>query len=87
MSWLAWIGVGAVAGLLAKFLMPGNDPGGFIVTIIVGIVGGLLGGWIGTKLNLGWGDVTGFNISSILIATAGAVLLLVVLRVVRGRRA
>ena len=85
MGVLSWIVVGAVAGLLAKFLMPGNDPGGFIVTIIVGIVGGLLGGWISTAM--GWGAMTGFNIKSILIATAGAVLLLVVLRVVRGRRA
>lgn len=85
MSWLAWIGVGAVAGLLAKFLMPGNDPGGFIVTIIVGIVGGLLGGWISTEM--GWGSMTGFNIKSILIAAGGAILLLIILRVIRGRRA
>lgn len=85
MSWLAWIGVGAVAGLLAKFLMPGNDPGGFIVTIIVGIVGGLLGGWISTQM--GWGSMTGFSPRSILIATGGAILLLVILRVIRGRRA
>lgn len=85
MSWLAWIGVGAVAGLLAKFLMPGNDPGGFIVTIIVGIVGGLLGGWISTEM--GWGSMTGFNIKSILIAAGGAILLLIILRVLRGRRA
>lgn len=85
MSWLAWIGVGAVAGLLAKFLMPGNDPGGFIVTIIVGIVGGVLGGWISTEM--GWGAMTGFNIKSILIAAGGAILLLIILRVLRGRRA
>ena len=85
MSWLAWIGVGAVAGLLAKFLMPGNDPGGFIVTIIVGIIGGVLGGWISTEM--GWGAMTGFNIKSILIAAGGAILLLIILRVLRGRRA
>ena len=85
MGIISWIVVGAVAGLLAKFLMPGNDPGGFIVTIIVGIVGGLIGGWISTQM--GWGMMTGFNIKSILIATGGAVLLLVILRVLRGRRA
>lgn len=85
MGVLSWIIVGAVAGLLAKLLMPGNDVGGFIVTILVGIVGGLLGGWISTEM--GWGAVTGFNIKSILIATGGAILLLIILRVVRGRRA
>ena len=85
MGVLSWIVVGAVAGLLAKLLMPGNDPGGFIVTILVGIVGGLLGGWISTEM--GWGAMTGFNIKSILIATGGAVLLLIILRVLRGRRA
>jgi len=85
MGVISWIVVGAIAGLLAKFLMPGNDPGGFIVTILVGIVGGLLGGWISTEM--GWGAMTGFNIKSILIATGGAVLLLILLRVLRGRRA
>ncbi len=85
MGVLSWIVVGAVAGLLAKLIMPGNDPGGFIVTILLGIVGGLVGGWLGTRLGLG--DVTGFNIRSILIATGGAILVLIVYRVIRARRA
>jgi uncharacterized membrane protein YeaQ/YmgE (transglycosylase-associated protein family) len=83
MGFLVWLGLGAVAGLLAKLVMPGNDPGGFIVTILLGIVGALLGGWIGTRLGIG--NVSGFNIQSILVATGGAILVLIIYRVVRRR--
>ena len=61
--------------------MPGRDPGGFIITIILGIVGALVGGFISTKL--GFGDVTGFNLPSIIIAVLGAMLLLFVYRMVK----
>jgi uncharacterized membrane protein YeaQ/YmgE (transglycosylase-associated protein family) len=61
--------------------MPGRDPGGFIVTIILGIVGALVGGFISTKL--GHGDVTGFNITSIIIAVLGSMLLLLIYRMVK----
>jgi uncharacterized membrane protein YeaQ/YmgE (transglycosylase-associated protein family) len=81
MSWLIWIGLGFVAGLIAKFIMPGRDPGGFIVTIILGIVGALVGGFVSTRL--GYGDVTGFNLPSIVIAVLGSILLLIIYRVVR----
>ena len=83
MSWLAWIIFGLIAGAIAKALHPGADPGGWLVTILVGIVGSVLGGWIGSML-LGV-DVTGFNISSMLVAIAGAVLLLFLYRMVTKR--
>ena len=78
MGILAWIALGLVAGALAKFVLPGPDPGGIIVTILIGIAGALLGGWIGTLL--GFGTVSGFNIGSILIAFVGALLLLILYR-------
>lgn len=81
MGILAWIVFGLIAGVIAKFLMPGNDPGGFIITILLGIVGAVVGGYIATAM--GYGDVTGFNFSSFLIAVLGAVLLLFVYRLLR----
>ena len=84
MGFLAWLGVGAIAGLLAKLIMPGNDPGGFIVTILIGIAGGFIGGFIGR--HIGIGEMSGFNIGTILTATAGAILLLVVYRFVRKKQ-
>jgi uncharacterized membrane protein YeaQ/YmgE (transglycosylase-associated protein family) len=84
MGWLVWIILGLVAGIIAKLIMPGRDPGGFIVTIILGIVGALVGGFISTKL--GFGDVTGFNLPSILIAVLGAILLLIIYRMLKRRQ-
>lgn len=78
---LGWIIVGLIAGVLAKWIMPGNDPGGIIVTILIGIAGGLLGGFAATQLGIGGG-----NFVNILIATAGAIVLLLLYRIVRGRR-
>lgn len=83
MGWLVWIVLGLIAGIVAKFLMPGRDPGGFIVTIIIGIVGALLGGFISSRL--GYGDVTGINIPSIIIAVLGSILLLIIYRAVKRR--
>lgn len=83
MGILTWIIFGLIAGAIAKFIMPGNDPGGFIVTILIGIAGALVGGFIGSNL-LGV-DVTGFNISSFLVAVGGAILLLFGYRMVKGR--
>jgi uncharacterized membrane protein YeaQ/YmgE (transglycosylase-associated protein family) len=78
MGIVIWIIFGLVAGVLAKFIMPGRDPGGIIVTILIGIAGAVVGGFIGTQL--GFGTVTGFNIRSMAIAVVGAILLLVVYR-------
>jgi uncharacterized membrane protein YeaQ/YmgE (transglycosylase-associated protein family) len=84
MGILSWIVVGLIAGWLAGMVVKG---GGFgvIVDIIVGVVGALLGGWIATTF-LNIGGVSGINLQSILVAFGGAVLLLLVLRLIgRGR--
>jgi uncharacterized membrane protein YeaQ/YmgE (transglycosylase-associated protein family) len=84
MGILTWIIVGLIAGALAKLIMPGDDPGGIIVTIIIGIVGAFLGGFV---FNLfGGSGVTGFNIWSLLVATVGAIILLAIYRAVAGGR-
>jgi len=79
---IGWIIVGLIAGALAKWIMPGRDPGGIIVTILIGIAGGLIGGFIGTQVGIGGNS----NIVNIVIATAGAVLLLILYRVFTNRR-
>ena len=81
--WLYWILLGLVAGTLAKFLVPGRDPSGCIITIILGIVGAVIGGFIGTRI--GWGTVTAgaFDLRSIGLATLGAIVLLLLGRLVR----
>jgi uncharacterized membrane protein YeaQ/YmgE (transglycosylase-associated protein family) len=84
MGIIAWIVLGLIAGAIAKFLMPGRDPGGFFVTIIIGIVGAVIGGFIGSSL--GVGDVTGLNLWSIVLAVVGAMALLLIYRMVTGRR-
>ena len=81
MGVIVWILLGLVAGALAKFIMPGRDPGGIIVTILIGIAGALIGGFISAKL--GYGSVDGFDLRSIVIAVLGAILLLFIFRVVR----
>jgi len=85
MNVLTWAVVGLVAGFLAGQVMRGGGYG-VIGDIIIGILGGLLGGWIGsTFLNINTG-VSGINLESILIAFAGAVLLILVLRMIGRRR-
>ena len=81
MGWISWIIVGLIAGVLAKWIMPGDQKAGFFVTAALGIVGGLLGG--GIMSLIGKQSMTGFNLTSLLVATAGAVLVLVIYGVVR----
>ncbi len=81
MGIVSWILFGLLAGILAKFVMPGDDGGGFIKTTLLGVVGAIVGGFIGTRL--GFGDVTGFNVRSFAIASAGAVLILWLYRMVK----
>ena len=79
---LGWIVFGLIVGIVAKLLMPGRDPGGFIVTILIGICGALLGGWVGRVA--GWygpADSAGY-----LMSILGAILLLALYRMVVGRR-
>lgn len=78
MGILSWIVMGLIVGLLAKFIMPGKDPGGIIVTILIGIAGAFVGGFIGSFFELG--TFTGFNVGSILLAVGGSLLLLVLYR-------
>lgn len=85
MGLLSWIIVGLIAGWLAGMVMKGGGYG-VIGDIIVGVIGGLLGGWIATSLlNLGVG-VSGINLESVLVAFVGAVVLLLLFRLVGGRR-
>ena len=83
MGILAWIVIGLIAGALAKLIMPGDDPGGIIVTILIGIVGAFVGGFVVNLL--GGAGVSGFNIWSILVATLGAIILLAIYRLVAPR--
>ncbi|CAM3718178.1 GlsB/YeaQ/YmgE family stress response membrane protein [Elizabethkingia occulta] len=81
MGILTWIIFGLIAGAIAKAIHPGSDPGGWIATIIIGIIGAVVGGWLGSMI---FGvDVTGFNISSFLVAIGGALLCLVIYRAIR----
>ncbi len=82
MSILSWILLGLVAGALAKFLMPGDDPGGLVTTTLLGIGGAFVGGFIGTAV--GFGSVQDFSIGSVITATGGAFLLLWAHRRFRG---
>jgi uncharacterized membrane protein YeaQ/YmgE (transglycosylase-associated protein family) len=84
MGILALIVVGLIAGLLAKLIMPGRDPGGLIVTPLIGIAGAFVGGLIVGIL--GGAGITGINVWSILVATLGAVILLAIYRLFAGSR-
>lgn len=74
MGLVSWIVVGAIAGLLAKEIVPGPDPGRFLVTVLLGMAGASVGGFVVGVL--GGSGVTGFNVWSVLVATLGAVILL-----------
>ena len=74
MGILSWILLGLVVGVLAKWIMPGDDPGGIIVTILIGIAGAFIGGFLATQLGIG--TVSGFNLGSLAIAIGGSLLLL-----------
>ena len=74
MGILLWIVFGLIAGAIAKVLMPGKAPGGILLTVALGIVGAVVGGFIGTQL--GFGDITGFDVRSVALAVGGGVLVL-----------
>ncbi len=79
---IAWIIIGLIAGALAKLIMPGDDPGGIIVTILIGIAGAFIGGFLAGLIGLGGGGW----IWSIIVATIGAIILLAIYRAVAGGR-
>jgi uncharacterized membrane protein YeaQ/YmgE (transglycosylase-associated protein family) len=88
---LAWIVFGLIAGIIAKAILPGKDPGGAIITIVIGIVGSLIGGFIGRTI-LGYGQINdtgdlsrpGF-LTSLVLAVIGSIVLLLVYRLIKGR--
>jgi uncharacterized membrane protein YeaQ/YmgE (transglycosylase-associated protein family) len=82
MGILGWIFFGLIVGVIAKLLMPGRDPGGFIVTILIGIAGALLGGWFGRAV--GWyGPDQG---AGYIVSILGAIILLALYRMLFVRR-
>lgn len=81
---ISWVLFGLVAGIVAKLLMPGRDPGGCIVTSLIGIAGALLGGFLASAL--GFGGVSAWDLRSFVVAVIGAILLLVIYRALSGRR-
>ena len=83
MGIIGWIILGLLAGAIAKLILPGDDPGGFIVTTLIGIAGALVGGFIASALDIGDLDEF-FDIGTWLIAIGGALLLLVIYRAFTG---
>ncbi len=81
MSIFAWIILGLIAGGVASLLVPGRTPGGVFGAIAVGVVGALIGGWLATLF--GAGSVNGLDLYSIVLAIVGAVVLLVISRMLR----
>ena len=83
MGFFSWILMGLIVGLLAKWIMPGDDPGGIFLTMLLGIAGAFVGGFIGTTL--GMGSVSGFSLGSLALAVGGALLILWGHRKLRGK--
>jgi Predicted membrane protein len=81
-GWIAWIIIGGLAGAIAKFLMPGKDPGGCIVTVILGILGAVLAGFIGQQLGL----TSTSNGAGFIGAIVGAFVILLIYRLIVRRR-
>lgn len=81
MGIISWIVLGLIAGLFAKMIMPGKDPGGFIITVALGIAGAFVGGWIGTQLGIA--SFNGFTLQGIFVATGGAIVVLILYRLIK----
>ena len=86
MGIIGWILLGLVAGVIAKAILPGDDPGGIIVTILVGIAGAFIGGLIAKALGFGDPIDEFFDLSTWLAAIIGAIILLIIYRMIVGRR-
>jgi uncharacterized membrane protein YeaQ/YmgE (transglycosylase-associated protein family) len=83
---VAWIFFGLIAGIMAKLLMPGREPGGCIITMLLGIAGAFVGGFIFEQLT-GRPQVMQFDFGSLFVAIIGAVVVLLIYRLIAGRRA
>jgi uncharacterized membrane protein YeaQ/YmgE (transglycosylase-associated protein family) len=86
MGFLGWIVLGLIAGAIAKLIMPGDDPGGIIVTMLLGIVGAVIGGFLGSHF-FGTGLQTFWNLQTWIVAIIGSLILLGIYRLIAGRRA
>lgn len=76
MGIISWIVFGLIVGIIAKFIMPGKQGGGFILTTILGVVGAFVGGFVGSFF--GWSQINSFSFNNIALAVAGALLVLVI---------
>lgn len=83
--WVTWIFIGGLAGVIAKAIMPGRDPGGCIITILLGIVGALISGFLGSYFNLYNAEQHGV-LGSLAAGVVGAMILLIIYRAVASRR-
>ncbi|MGH3798834.1 MAG: GlsB/YeaQ/YmgE family stress response membrane protein [Pseudonocardiaceae bacterium] len=86
MGILGWIVLGLIAGAIAKLIMPGDDPGGIIVTMLIGIVGAVIGGFLGSAI-FGIGLQNFWSLQTWIVAIVGSLILLGLYRVIVGRRA
>ena len=86
MGIVTWVIFGLIAGVIAKLLMPGRDPGGCIITMLLGIAGAFVGGFI-FELLTGRPRVMEFDFGSLFVAIIGAIIVLVIYRLIAGRRA
>jgi len=86
MGIIGWIILGLIAGLIAKAIMPGKDPGGLIITMILGIVGAVLGGFLASAIFSVDPNDGFFDISTWVAAIVGALIVLAIYRVIAGRR-
>ena len=85
MGFLGWIVLGLLAGAIAKLIMPGDDPGGIIVTMLIGIVGAVVGGFLGSRI-FGIGLENFWSLQTWIVAIIGALILLGLYRIFAGRR-
>ena len=85
MGFLGWIVLGLLAGAIAKLIVPGDDPGGIIITILLGIVGAVIGGFLGSRI-FGIGLENFWSLQTWIVAIIGSLVLLVIYRLIAGRR-
>ncbi len=86
MGILGWIVLGLIAGAIAKLIMPGDDPGGIIVTMLLGIIGAVIGGFLGSRI-FGIGLQSFWNLQTWIVAIIGSLILLAIYRLIAGRMA
>ena len=86
MGILGWIVLGLIAGAIAKLIMPGDDPGGIIVTVLLGIIGAVIGGFLGSRI-FGIGLQSFWNLQTWIVAIIGSLILLAIYRLIAGRMA